>query len=152
MSSGSSTAEKRSYIMSQIKNKNTSIELSLRKALWHSGIRYRKNYSNVSGSPDIAITKHQIAIFCDGEFWHGRQWQVKKTRIKSNREYWINKIERNIQRDSETERLLSGKGWIVLRFWESDIKKDISGCINEIKNVILQSELEKCKDYYDYCI
>ena len=153
MGRGPSTNDiKRSYTMSRIKNKNTSIELTLRKALWHSGIRYRKNYSSIKGTPDIAITKYHIAIFCDGEFWHGKQWKEKKARLKNNSEYWINKIEKNIKRDSETERLLSGKGWKVLRFWGAEIKNDISGCVEEIKNVINQSKLEKCKDYYEYCI
>ena len=100
----------RRYIMSRIRNKDTSIEVSLRKALWGAGIRYRKNYREIPGAPDIAITKYQIAIFCDGEFWHGKDWETKKARIKSNRDYWIEKIERNINRDSETDRTLYGMG------------------------------------------
>lgn len=141
---------KRRYTMSRIKNKNTSIEVSLRKALWHSGIRYRKNYTKLPGAPDIAITKHQIAIFCDGEFWHGKDWDIKKHKIKSNREYWIEKIERNINRDCKTEKLLYGMGWTVIRFWGTDIRKDLSGCIDEIKNIIFQNKIEEYDSKYEY--
>ena len=94
---------KRRLTMSRIKSKNTSIEVTLRKALWRAGIRYRKNYQKLPGSPDIAITKYQIAIFCDGEFWHGKDWSKKKLNIKSNREYWVKKIERNRSRDRQNE-------------------------------------------------
>ena len=139
---------KRSYTMSRIKSKDTSIEVSLRKALWHSGIRYRKNYAQLPGTPDIAITRHRIAIFCDGDFWHGKDWDMKKPRITSNREYWINKIERNIVRDIETDKALFVLDWVVLRFWGSDIQKDLSGCVDEIKGVIDQCEVEKF-DYPD---
>ena len=142
--------KKRRYIMSRIKNKNTSIELSLRKALWHSGIRYRKNYAILPGAPDIAITKHSIAIFCDGEFWHGKDWDSKKPKIKSNREYWIDKIERNMLRDCESEKKLYRMGWTVIRFWGSDIQKKLSECIEEIQYAIFQSEMDKRYDYvYD---
>jgi len=128
--------------MSRIKNKDTSIEVSLRKALWHSGIRYRKNYNRLPGAPDIAITKYKIAIFCDGEFWHGKDWEAKKPKIKSNREYWISKIERNMARDTEADRLLQGMGWTVVRFWGVEIKNDLLGCVKEIENTILQSKIE----------
>jgi len=133
---------KRRYIMSRIKNKDTSIEVDLCKALWGAGIRYRKNYKKIPGAPDIAITKYQIAIFCDGEFWHGKDWETKKSKIKSNREYWIEKIERNMNRDCETDRSLYGMGWIVMRFWGSDIQKDLSGCVEDIKETIFQSKIE----------
>lgn len=134
--------EKRSYIMSRIRSRDTSIEVILRKALWHSGIRYRKNYGKLPGSPDIAITKHRIAIFCDGEFWHGKDWETKKPDFKTNRAYWIEKIERNIKRDSETDRSLGWQGWTVIRFWGSDIQNDVEGCVEDIENVILQNEIE----------
>ena len=139
---------KRSLNMSRIKSKNTSIEVALRKALWRAGIRYRKNYQKLPGSPDIAITKHQIAIFCDGEFWHGKDWDTKKPRIKSNREFWIEKIERNRRRDRQNEWELNCLGWVVLRFWGMEIKKDLIGCVKEIKCAILQREAEN--DRYPY--
>ena len=128
--------------MSRIKSKNTSIEVSLCKALWHSGIRYRKNYNKLPGTPDIAITKYRIAIFCDGEFWHGKDWESKKHKIHNNRDYWIAKIERNISRDYETSRLLYGMGWTVIRFWGEEIRNDLSGCIEEIKDIIFQMKID----------
>jgi DNA mismatch endonuclease (patch repair protein) len=137
----------RRYIMSRIKSKNTSIEVSLRKALWHAGIRYRKNYAKLPGTPDIAITKYHIAVFCDGDFWHGKDWEVKKSSIKSNREYWIPKIERNMKRDSETQWRLYGMGWIVMRFWGTEIQKKLEDCIEEIKDAIFQSVIDSYGDF-----
>ena len=134
--------EKRRHTMSQIKSKDTSIEVSLRKALWQAGIRYRKNYSKLPGTPDIAITKHRIAVFCDGEFWHGKDWEKKKSSIKSNREYWIKKIERNIYRDNETRAKLQNCEWTVVRFWGSEIRDDVEGCVEEIKDIIFQGEID----------
>ena len=131
----------RSRTMSRIKSKNTSIEVSLRKALWHSGVRYMKNYKKVPGSPDIAVTKHHIAVFCDGEFWHGKDWETKRPNIQSNREYWISKIERNIARDYETNEALLSMGWTVIRFWGNDIHKNLEGCIKEIKDAIINSQI-----------
>ena len=133
---------KRRFVMSRIKSKNTSIEVMLRKALWRAGIRYRKNYQKLPGSPDIAITKYQIAIFCDGEFWHGKDWNQKKSSIRSNRDYWIEKIERNRSRDRLNEWALGCLGWTVLRFWGMEIKKDLAGCMKEIKCAILQRKVE----------
>ena len=143
---------KRRYIMSRIRSKDTSIEVSLRKALWASGIRYRKNYKKLPGSPDIAITKYHIAIFCDGDFWHGKDWETKKSNIQSNREYWLEKIDRNINRDCGTDKLLRGRGWTVIRFWGSDIHKNLDGCIDDIKDAIFYIKMEKYNheidDYY----
>jgi DNA mismatch endonuclease (patch repair protein) len=140
--------EQRHYNMSRIRSNNTKIEEDLRKALWHEGIRYRKNYKQLPGKPDIAITKYQIAIFCDGEFWHGKDWETKKLKIQNNREYWIAKIERNIKHDKETEKLLRSKGWTVLRFWGNDIRKDLVACMEEIKETIIQVELVFCDESF----
>ena len=93
------TPEQRSRIMSHIKGKDTKIEIILRKALWKRGYRYRKNYKVLPGSPDIAIIKYKIAIFCDSEFFHGYNWEIKKQRLGNNRDYWIKKIEKNIERE-----------------------------------------------------
>jgi len=136
----------RSFNMKRIRGKNTSIEEKLRKALWHAGIRYRKNYSKLPGKPDIVILKHRIAIFCDGEFWHGKDWDKKRDRIRNNRDYWINKIERNIKRDNEINRKLCVLGWTVIRFWGSEIKNDINGCVNDIKDEIFNSSLNTHKN------
>ena len=109
--------------MSHIKGKDTSIEVILRKALWHKGIRYRKNYKKLPGTPDIAIAKYRIAIFCDSEFFHGYNWEIKKQKLGHNREYWIKKIERNRNRDCENDKKLLFLGYTVLHFWGQDISK-----------------------------
>ena len=111
------TPEQRKKNMRAIRSKDTTIELALRKALWQRGIRYRKNYKGLLGKPDIVITKYRIAVFCDSDFWHGYDWENRKARIKSNQDYWIPKIERNMKRDREVTATLVEQGWIVLRFW-----------------------------------
>ena len=140
---------KRKLTMSRIKSNDTTIEKSLRRALWRAGIRYRKNYKILPGVPDIVLTKHRIAIFCDGEFWHGKGWEQKKHRIKSNRDYWIKKIERNINRDNDINRRLFGSGWTVIRFWGNEINNKVEDCVEEIKTAIFQSCLDSfCEDLY----
>lgn len=126
------TPEQRRKNMQAIRSKDTSIELCLRKALWERGIRYRKNYKKLIGKPDIAITKYRIAVFCDSDYWHGYDWENRNQRIKSNREYWIPKIERNMARDQEVNEALERDGWTVLRFWEWQIKKQLDICVDEI--------------------
>ena len=126
------TPEQRRKNMQAIRSKDTSIELRLRKALWERGIRYRKNYKKLIGKPDIAITKYRIAVFCDSDYWHGYDWENRNQHIKSNREYWIPKIERNMARDQEVNEALERDGWTVLRFWEWQIKKQLDNCVNEI--------------------
>ncbi|MDR0313046.1 MAG: very short patch repair endonuclease [Treponema sp.] len=132
------TPEQRHIAMSHIRNKNTSIEVQLRKALWKEGIRYRKNYKILPGCPDIAITKYKIAIFCDGEFWHGKNWENKKESIKTNRDYWLPKIDRNIARDNKIERELENMGWVILRYWGNEIKENLEDCVNEVKETIYE--------------
>lgn len=110
------TTEQRSRAMSHIKGKDTSIEVLLRKALWHKGIRYRKNYKKLPGSPDIAITKHKIAVFCDSEFFHGYNWEIKKQKLGQSRDYWIKKIERNMERDRENDFKLLAMEWVPMHF------------------------------------
>lgn len=126
------TPEQRRKNMQAIRSKDTSIELRLRKALWERGIRYRKNYKKLIGKPDIAITKYRIAVFCDSDYWHGYDWENRNQRIKSNREYWIPKIERNMARDQEVNEALERDCWTVLRFWEWQIKKQLDICVDEI--------------------
>jgi len=132
------TPEQRRKCMSRIKNKDTSIETLLRKALWHEGIRYRKNFKKLPGKPDIVIIKYKIAIFCDGELWHGKSWDIKKDTIESNKEYWMHKIENNINRDNKIEKELERLGWIVVRFWGQKIKKNLIECVEEIKEIIYE--------------
>jgi DNA mismatch endonuclease (patch repair protein) len=138
----------RSHNMSCIKSQNTSIEKMLRKALWHEGIRYRKNFKTLPGKPDIVITKYKIAIFCDGEFWHGKDWNNKKETLKENKEYWISKIEKNIDRDNEIDAILFQKGWNVLHFWGKEIKKSLSSCVWEVKETIINIQIDNDNEYF----
>lgn len=126
--------------MSHVKLKNGKAEVKLAKKLWSMNIRYRKNYRKLPGSPDIAISKYKIAIFVDGEFWHGYKWEEKKDKLKSNKEYWIEKIEENISRDIRNDRLLRELGWIPVHFWERDINKNLDDCILEIQKIIYEIE------------
>lgn len=124
--------------MSHIRSKNTSIELVLRKALWHKGYRYRVNYKLLPGSPDIVLTKYKIAIFCDSEFFHGKDWNILKLRLEkgNNPDYWIKKIEKNRRRDIENDKKLLFLGWTVLHFWGQDIIKHTDKCIAAIEETI----------------
>lgn len=115
--------------MAHVHLKGGKAEKTLCKALWRRGLRYRKNYKKLPGSPDIAITKQKIAIFVDGEFWHGYDWENRKRKLKRNRDYWIEKIEENIERDKKNDILLRKQGWIVLHFWEKDVLKNIDYCV-----------------------
>lgn len=128
------TTSERSKLMSKIKGKNTKPEILLRKALWSRGIRYRLNVSKLPGKPDLVINRLKIVVFIDGEFWHGYNWSVKKTKIKSNREFWIPKIERNMQRDIENNEKLNDLGYRVLRFWEHQVIYDLQTCLTIIGN------------------
>ena len=130
------TPEQRRRNMQAIKSKDTTIELALRKALWSKGIRYRKNCKTLIGKPDIAITKYKIAVFCDSEYWHGFDWENRNQKIKSNREYWIPKIERNMARDQEVNAALEQEGWTVIRFWERQIRKELDSCVDEVLSAI----------------
>lgn len=126
------TTTERSKLMSRIKGKNTKPEILLRKALWGLGIHYRINVSKLPGKPDLLISRFKLVVFIDGEFWHGYNWALKKTRIKSNREFWIPKIERNMQRDIENNEKLSAMGYKVLRFWERQVMSDLQTCLTRI--------------------
>lgn len=128
--------------MQAIRSKDSEIEILLRKELWKRGIRYRKNFAKLPGKPDIVLTKYKIAIFVDSEFWHGYDWENRKNDIKSNRDFWIKKIEGNIKRDKEVTAILENEGWTVLRFWGKQIKKDLQGCINTIQETIRERERE----------
>ncbi|KAB5488776.1 MULTISPECIES: very short patch repair endonuclease [Flagellimonas] len=130
--SGFYTTPERSKIMGKIRGKNTKPELAFRKALWQAGYRYRIDYKKLVGKPDIALKKYKTVIFIDGEFWHGYNWEERKHKIKTNREFWIAKIERNIQRDEEVNDALDEKGYKVFRFWETEVKKDLDRCLEEV--------------------
>lgn len=130
------TEEQRRKNMRAVKNKDSKIEVALRSELWSRGIRYQKNAKGVLGKPDIAFIGKKVAVFCDSEFWHGFDWERHKDDIKTRRDFWIPKIERNIQRDIEVNERLQEGGWIVLRFWGAEIKKNVSGCADIIQQVL----------------
>lgn len=134
--SGFYTTKARSHLMSKIKSKETKPEIKLRKVLWRLGIRYRKNVKKLPGTPDIVISKYKLIIFIDGEFWHGFNWEEKKNKIKSNRNFWIPKIERNMQRDQINNKALENEGWTVFRFWDWQIRREFGSCLFKILDYI----------------
>ena len=139
------TKEQRHKAMSHIKSKDTSIELALRKELWSKGYRYRKNYKALPGTPDIVLTKYKIAIFCDGELFHGNNWEVLRPRLLkgNNPEFWEKKIERNMERDRENDKKLLFMGWTVIHFWGNDILKNPEQCIKVIEETIFDDMIKK---------
>ena len=138
------TPEQRKKNMKSIRSKDTAIELCLRKALWNKGYRYRKNYKRIPGTPDIAITKYKIAVFCDSEFFHGKDWDTLKLHLADadHGEYWINKIQKNIERDNRVNQELERMGWKVMRFWGKDIKRNTENCLTAIEDAIIDSIIE----------
>lgn len=132
------TPEQRKKNMQHIRSKDTLIELCLRRALWKKGYRYRKNYKELPGKPDIAITKYKIAIFCDSEFFHGKDWKVLKPQLEAgnNPEYWVKKISKNIERDKEINQQLLFFGWTVIRFWGKQIMKNPEECIRVVEETV----------------
>ncbi len=142
------TKEQRHKNMKNIRAKDTGIEVILRKALWSKGFRYRTNYNELPGRPDIVLTKYKIAIFCDGEFFHGKDWEVLKPRLEQgdNSEYWVRKISRNRERDDEVNKKLLFEGWTVIRFWGKDIKKHTDECVRVIEETILDILCDTVKD------
>ncbi|KAF5061351.1 Very short patch repair protein [anaerobic digester metagenome] len=138
----SKTTEQISYNMKRIKSKDTEIEIILRRELWRRGLRYRKNDKNVIGKPDVSFKKKKVAVFCDSEFWHGYDWEHKQAELKTRRDFWIKKIERNIERDKEVNESLEAEGWLVLRFWGTDIRKNVEACADLIVEAL--KEKDKC--------
>lgn len=132
------TDEQRHRNMQAVKNKDSDIELKLRKELWKQGLRYRKNAKDVFGHPDIVFKGKKIAVFCDSEFWHGYAWEINKEKIHTRREFWIPKIERNMQRDEIVNEKLREDGWIVIRFWGNEIKHDVQACADIVVKAVKQ--------------
>ena len=139
------TPEQRRKNMRHIRSQNTKIEVILRKALWKKGHRYRKNYKKLPGKPDIVLTKYKIAIFCDGEFFHGKDWENLKLRLErgKNSDFWVAKISRNRERDEETNKKLLFMGWTVLRFWGMDIKKNTDECVKVIEETMFELKMSE---------
>ena len=126
--------EKRSKIMKAIRSNNTNIELLLRRELWKRNVRYRIHAKVLGCRPDFSIKKYKLAVFVDGDFWHGRDYSEE--RFHTNKKYWHNKIRRNIERDLEQTILLRDAGWIVLRFWETEIQNDVGRCATAVIQTI----------------
>ena len=141
------TPEQRRKNMQHIRAKDTKIEIILRKALWNRGYRYRKNYKDLPGKPDIVLLKYKIAIFCDGEFFHGKNWEILRPHLEqsNNGEFWIKKISRNIERDDKINKQLLFLGWTVIRFWGDEINKNTDGCIKVIEEVIFDLAIDDWK-------
>ncbi|MFR7530125.1 MAG: very short patch repair endonuclease [Anaerostipes hadrus] len=137
------TKDQRRKNMKHIKSKDTKIEVILRKALWKKGYRYRKNYNKLLGKPDIVLPKYKIVIFCDSEFFHGKDWDILKLKLKNsnNADYWIRKISRNRERDDEINKRLSFEGWTVIRFWGNDIKKHTEECVRVVEETIFDQNI-----------
>ena len=121
-----------SYTMSRIRGKDTSIEVKLRKALYEKGCRYRCNSKYIYGHPDISFKGVKVVVFCDSEFWHGKDFEENEKKILSNREYWIPKIKRNIERDNEVNEKLTQEGYLIFRFWGGEIEKNLDKCVTKI--------------------
>ena len=130
------TPEQRRKNMQAIKNKDSQIELLLRQELWSRGLRYRKNVNRIYGKPDIVFISKKVAVFCDSEFWHGYNWEERKKDFKSHQEFWIPKIERNMERDAEVTARLESEGWTVIRFWGIEIKKNTAQCADIIEKAV----------------
>ena len=131
------TPKQRRRNMQRIRSQDTKPEVMLRRALWHAGIRYRKNYAALPGKPDIVLTRQKIAIFVDGDFWHARGHQdTPGEQVATNKEFWQKKLARNVERDKEVNDALTEAGWLILRFWEKDIMNDLSNCIKTIEEYV----------------
>ncbi len=128
--------EQRRKNMQAVKSKGSKIEILLGKEMWKRGLRYRKNDKSVFGKPDFTFKKYKVAVFCDSEFWHGKDWEIKKHEHKSNIDFWHKKIQRNIERDKEVNEQLTKEGWKILRFWGKDIEKNLLLCAFKIEEVI----------------
>lgn len=122
--------------MSKVHLKNGKAETILAKRLWHEGYRYRRNYKKLPGSPDIALTTYKVAVFVDGEFWHGENWKERKAKLKHNREYWIEKIEENMARDKRVDGQLQEMGWTTLHFWEKQVLKHTDECLQVVLELL----------------
>ena len=140
------TDEATSKRMSKVKLKKGKAEMLLAKALWHKGYRYRLNWKRLPGSPDIAILKYHVAIFVDGEFWHGQDWENKKHKLNRNKEYWVEKIEENISRDQKVDRELRAMDWEPVHFWTKEVEKNLEECVSAIAELIFDRTINNTTD------
>ena len=136
-------------IMAAIPSKNTRPELALRKALWHKGYRYRVNVKKLPGKPDIVFSTARVAVFCDGDYWHGHNWAIRglpslEDELAGYSQFWRDKILGNIERDHRVTSELESSGWTVVRIWESDVKADLESCVNKVISAI--SKNARCNE------
>jgi len=122
----SPSSERASRTLARVRSEETTCEKQLRRELWRLGLRYRIHYKGLPGKPDIVFPSAKVAVFCDGDFWHGREWQSRERRLRigANSSYWTAKIRANIARDKRNTLALRKAGWAVIRAWESDIARD----------------------------
>lgn len=130
-----------SRIKARVRGSDTKPEMRLRRALWARGLRYRVHDRQLPGSPDILFPRERLAIFCDGDFWHGRDWPALRRKLqgRANPGYWIPKIKSNIDRDKRQVEQLKRLGWTVVRVWESSISKDVDLVVDEISEVLREN-------------
>ena len=133
--------------MSNVKLKNGTAEMILAKELWHKGFRYRLNDKRLPESPDISISRYNIAIFVDGEFWHGYDWNDKKQKLKRNREYWIEKIEENMARDTRVDKELLAMGWFPIHFWSKEVLKETDLCVQTIEELAFEIKIQEPDEF-----
>jgi DNA mismatch endonuclease, patch repair protein len=136
------TTKQRSQAMSKISSKNTKPEIAFRKALWKIGVRFRVNYKGLPGRPDLSNKSKKFVVFIDGEFWHGHDWKNKRSSIKSNRAFWIPKIERNRQRDRQNNFVLEEMGFTVFRFWQKEVEENLGVCLMKVLRYVGQDRME----------
>ena len=137
------TPEQISYNMKRIRSKDTYPEILLRRELWRRGLRYRKNYKFLEGKPDIVFLQAQIAVFVDGTMWHGYDWENRKLEFKTHQAYWIPKIERNMERDFYITQKLIEAEWLVLRFWDFEIKQNVIACADKVEHAYNMRKVRK---------
>jgi DNA mismatch endonuclease (patch repair protein) len=123
------TPEQRSYCMSRIKGKDTGLEVRVRSELHKRGLRFRKHVKELPGRPDIVFSRARVAVFIDGDFWHGYRFPAWKDKVS---DFWKKKISENRERDKKNHRKLREMGWMVIRLWQHELKKDFSSCIEKI--------------------
>ena len=144
------TPEQTHIIMSAVKQKDTEPELLLRRALWKKGNRYRKNYNKLPGKPDIVFIGKKVAVFCDGDYWHGHNWAIRglgslEEELSGYSEFWRTKILRNIEHDKKVNELLNAEGWTVIRIWESEIRSNLEDCVQKIEDALITAKAETQK-------
>ena len=136
-----------SKTMRRVRSRDTGPEKTLRKALWRRGLRYRLYDRKLPGNPDIVFSGCKVAVFVDGDFWHGNQWRLRghssleeQFAESPNAPYWVRKINRNVIRDSNATTALEYDGWCVIRLWESDLKNDLESCVQRVSAAVSEGK------------